>query len=191
MGNSVINSYPKVFTQFAGDNVDHNIRTLDGSRTFHGMRIIVISTPFPGNSVLRECDKISRGKDVTSEVSAIGIGIAIHYYVHPVKSALSSMEIKSLIKLQSPVILPSNDIDNLWQASWYFRNSSNYRPNWSGFMQNISKGEYPDQSKIRYLPIIDLNPTKEKCIYSTLLFIQEQAKKLNIVAPCLTFDKPL
>ena len=53
MGNSVINAYPKVFTQFAGDNVDHNIRTLDGSETFHGMGIIVISTPFPGNSVLK------------------------------------------------------------------------------------------------------------------------------------------
>ena len=59
MGNSVINSYPKVFTQFAGDNVDHNIKTLDGSGTFHGMGIIAISTPFPGNSVLKECDKIS------------------------------------------------------------------------------------------------------------------------------------
>ena len=124
-------------------------------------------------------------------MSANNKGIAIHNYVHPVKSALSSVEIEPLIKFQSLVILPSNDIDNLCQASWYFRNSSNYRPNWSGFMQNISKGEYPDQSKIRYLPIIDLNPTKEKCIYSTLLFIQEQAKKLNIVAPCLTFDKPL
>ena len=65
MGNSVINSYPKVFTQFAGDNVDHNIRTLDGSGTFHGMGIIAISTPFPGNSVLKECDKISWGKDIT------------------------------------------------------------------------------------------------------------------------------
>ena len=78
----------------------------------------------------------------------------------------------------------------------YFRNSSDYRPYWSGFMQNLSKGEYPDQPKIRYLPIIDLNPTREKCIYSTLLFIQQQAKKLNIVelnivAPCLTFVKPL
>ena len=58
-------------------------------------------------------------------------------------------------------------------------------------MQNISKGEYPGQSKIRYLPIIYINPTKEKCIYSTLLFIQEQAKILNIVTPCLTFDQPL
>ena len=152
------------------------------------MRIIAISTPFPGNSVLKEYDNISRGKDITSEVSANKKGIAIHNYVNPVKSALSSMEIKLLIKLQSSVILPSNHIDNLRQASWYFRNSSNYRPSWSGYMQNISKGEYPGQSKITYLPIIDLNPTKEKCIYSTLLFIQEQAKVLNIVTPCITLD---
>ena len=58
-------------------------------------------------------------------------------------------------------------------------------------MQNISKGKYLRQSKITYLPIIDLNPTKEKCIYSTLLFIQEQAKILTIVTPCITFDQPL
>ena len=111
--------------------------------------------------------------------------------MHPVKSALSSMEIKPLIKLQSPVILQSNDIDNLWQASWYFRNSFNYRPNWLIYMQNISKGEYPGQSKITYLPIIDLHPTKETCIYSTLLFIHEQVKISNIVTPCITFDQPL
>ena len=61
IGNSIINSYPRVFTQFAGDNVDHNIRNLDGSGTFHGMGVIAISSPFPGNSVLKECDKISRG----------------------------------------------------------------------------------------------------------------------------------
>ena len=113
MGNSVTNAYPKVFTQFVGDNVDHNIRTLDGSGIFHGMGIIAISAPFPGNSVLKECDKISRGKDLTSEVSLNNKGIAIHNYVHPVKPVLSSIEIKPLIKLQSPVILHSNDIDNL------------------------------------------------------------------------------
>ena len=113
IGNSVINSYPKLFARFAGDNVYHNIRTLDGSGTFHGMGIITISTPFPGNSVLKECDKISRGKDITSEVSANNKRIAIHNYVYPVKSALSSVQIKPLIKLQSRVILPFNDIDNL------------------------------------------------------------------------------
>ena len=113
IGNSVINAYPKVFTQFVGDNVYHNIRTLDGSGTFHGKGIMAISTPFPGNSVLKECDKISRGKDVTSEVLVNNKGIAIHNYVHPVKSALSSVEMKPVFKLQSPVILPSNNTDNL------------------------------------------------------------------------------
>ena len=38
--------------------------------------------------------------------------------MHPVKPAILSIEIRPLIQLQSPVILPSNDIDNLWQASW-------------------------------------------------------------------------
>ena len=46
-------------------------------------------------------------------------GIAIHNYVHPVKLALSSKEIKPLIKLQSPVILPSNHIDNLWHRGTF------------------------------------------------------------------------
>ena len=58
-------------------------------------------------------------------------------------------------------------------------------------MQNISKGKYPGQPKITYMPIIDLNPTKQKCIYSTLLLIQEQAQTLNIVTSCITIDQPL
>ena len=58
---------------------------------------MAISTPFPGNSVLKECDKISRGKDITSEVLVNKKGIEIHNNVHPVKSALSSMEINLLL----------------------------------------------------------------------------------------------
>ena len=56
-------------------------------------------------------------------------------------------------------------------------------------MQNISKREY--SVEITYLPIIDLNPTKDKYIYSTLVFIQELAKVLNIVTLCITSDQPL
>jgi hypothetical protein len=33
------------FLQFIADNVNHNIRTLDGHNTFHGMGIIATSTP--------------------------------------------------------------------------------------------------------------------------------------------------
>ena len=39
-----------------------------GQGPFNGMGIIAISTPFPGNFVLKESDKISRGKDITSAV---------------------------------------------------------------------------------------------------------------------------
>ena len=81
------------------------------------LEIIAISTIFSGNSVLKKCDKVSRGKDITFEGSVNNKGIAVHNYVHLVKPTLSSNEIKPLIKLQSLVILPSDYIDNLWQVS--------------------------------------------------------------------------
>ena len=36
--------FPTSFTQWVGDNVDHNTATLDGRGTFHGMGLIAIST---------------------------------------------------------------------------------------------------------------------------------------------------
>ena len=33
------------FTQWVGDNVDHNVLSLDGQRSFHGMEIIAASSP--------------------------------------------------------------------------------------------------------------------------------------------------
>ena len=47
------------------------------------------------------------------------------------------------------------------------------------------------KSSVSFLPIIDLNPSDGSCIYSTLLFIEEQAKLLNVNTPCVTFDQPL
>ena len=34
--------FPTRFTQWVADNVDHNVATLDGLGTFHGMQIIVV-----------------------------------------------------------------------------------------------------------------------------------------------------
>jgi len=36
--------FPSSFTQWSGDNVDHNVVTIDGSGTFHGMGIISMSS---------------------------------------------------------------------------------------------------------------------------------------------------
>ena len=48
----------------------------------------------------------------------------------------------------------------------------------------------PPLSTVNILPILDLKPTDLSCIYTTLLFVRDQAKKFNIV-PSVTFDQPL
>ena len=40
-------------------------------------------------------------------------------------------------------------------------------------------------------PLIDHNLSDPACIYSTLVYIQEQATKQGISFPCVTFDQPL
>ena len=53
------------------------------------------------------------------------------------------------------------------------------------------EGQCPGKSHVTYLPIIDLNPNDDQCIYSTLKFIEEQSAFLNIDTPVITFDQPL
>ena len=40
-----IPNYSSQFVQYVADNVDHNIKTLDGNDTFHGMGMIAVITP--------------------------------------------------------------------------------------------------------------------------------------------------
>ena len=74
-----------------------------------------------------------------------------------------------------------------------FSSAEFIRPNWSGFMQHIFCNDHNSspKSEVLFLPIIDLNPSDETCIYSTLNYVQTQARKLNIPSPCITFDQPL
>ena len=57
-------------------------------------------------------------------------------------------------------------------------------------MQLVHHGEYPGQFSINFLPMIYMGPKNESCIYSTLHFVADQAKKYG-VTPVLTFDQPL
>ena len=83
---------------------------------------------------------------------------------------------------------PEANLDLLWHATWFFAPTNNPRPNWSG---NITGNNSIRISISTVPPIIDLNPSDETCIYSTVLFVIEEAKKLNIPSPCITFDQPL
>ena len=80
-------------------------------------------------------------------------------------------------------------IDFLWYAAGLFSTPPELKPNWNGFMQDVTKEIHPSRSDIIMLPIIDLNPNDETC--STLLFVIKQSKKLNVMTPLITFDQPL
>ena len=47
-----------MFTQYIADNVDHNVITLDGSGTFHGMGITSASTKTPSFNDIQQEQRI-------------------------------------------------------------------------------------------------------------------------------------
>ena len=65
---------PGHFVQYVADNVDHNVCTLDGQNTFHGMGIIAAVTP-----ATHPDSPIPRCSTTAAEIANIG-KIDIHYY---------------------------------------------------------------------------------------------------------------
>ena len=102
---------------------------------------------------------------------------------------LANQEIK--IKYNDIVIQkaldPTANLDNLWKTSLLFGFS---RPAWSGMMQFVHRGNHPGQSSVTFLPMIDMTSSDPTCIFSTLKFVTEHARKHN-VTPIITFDQPL
>ncbi|MCG8047094.1 MAG: hypothetical protein N0E48_15920, partial [Candidatus Thiodiazotropha endolucinida] len=84
-------------------------------------------------------------------------------------------------------------LDQSWKLSLLAKVTWPIRPpgpEWSGLMQTVHEGEYPGQSSVTFLPMIDMNPSDMSCIFSTLNFICDHAKKYN-QTPIVTFDQPL
>ncbi len=165
------------YIQYVADNVDHNIGTLDGSGTFHGMGIIATQTPGSKNS------KIVPRVTVTAEdIAAVG-RINIKYF----KPSTSEEPLVYQPIMNFGVQDTTLNLDVLWKTSLLLRNP---RPSWSGMMQMVNNGPHPGQSSTMFLPMIDMNPNDISCVYSTLCFVCDHAKQYN-VTPVLTFDQPL
>ena len=178
------------FMQWVADNVDHNVITLTGKNTFHGMGIISITQP----AIQHQHQRVPRLK-YRKKISEVikNKGIDLLHFVRSSKDGLSTLMLKSIRELTTePTLSKEVDCNILWHAAWFSHSLENPRPNWSGFMQSvIDTGPVEEKSSVSFLPIIDLNPSDESCIYSTLLFIIDQAKSLNVTVPCVTFDQPL
>ena len=170
---------PEQFLQFVGDNVDHNTNTLDGHGSFHGMGIIATLTP-----KIKQSRHIPRIQATNEDIAKIG-KVNIAYYKQP----SHAMEMLIFKKLVDPMI----DVLEYEACDFILKVARPLRPlcpGWSGYMQAIQTGQFPGQSDMVFLPMIDLNPSDLNCIYSTLRFVAEQAKRVSTV-PVVTFDQPL
>ena len=133
---------------------------------------------------------------MTTDELVTGRGVHIWPFAGPHTPALSRIIFDPILTLQCPnIVLPHVFYSNLlWQTAWLFNREKLPVPNWSGFMQHIFQagdGDSEEKAEVLILPIIDLSPSDNTCIYSTLLYIQEQASRLNLPTACVTFDQPL
>jgi len=188
-------SFPQCLTQWAGDNMDHNVNTIDGLNTFHGMGVVSMSTSVHHDTMARFSETaVPRLHRVRVANVIKNKGIPLLSYSVPQKSALSTLELKPFAALHfatsslAPVMY-----DLSWQFGCSLCDSDHPRPNWSGFVQKVtvSSDAYTSAADIRMLPVIDLNPNDVSCIFSTLVFVERQAKLLNMQTACITFDQPL
>ena len=176
-GTGILN-HTSEFVQYVADNADHNLRTLDGNDTFHGMGLIATVTP--GR---KQTQVILRRRVNPTEVSACG-QIQILY-----QRLEGSAEVK--IRYRDVCIRkatdPTTNLDVLWKTPLLFSVSG---PALSRMMQFAHRGSHPGQSSVVFLPMINMSSSNTACIFSTLKFISEHARH-HKVTPIITFDQPL
>ena len=99
---------PKPFIQYAADNVDYNIRTLDGRNSFHGMGMIASFTP------RTKTDALIKRLNVTSDDLA-SVGQINIQSVAPFVEILSTMQYEHLFDPKKEY--PNANLDLLWKIS--------------------------------------------------------------------------
>ena len=117
------------FTQWAADNVDHNIRTLTGKITFHGIGIISISSSKLKYEVIHRL-KHHNVKELAS------VAVKIINYEGSSINDLRKLQIKPIKYLAFSA--PEMNLDLVWNATWHFISQNNQRPNWSGYMMHVT-----------------------------------------------------
>jgi hypothetical protein len=101
------------FLQFVADNVDHNIATIDGHGTFHGMGTIACLTP--ASQILQQRASIPRLASVSSrEIVHLG-KVNIRMWNRPLHHQ-SSLHFEPLAKpnVQDAAV----GLDLLWKMAW-------------------------------------------------------------------------
>ena len=150
------------FMQFTADNTDHNIRTLDGRNTFHGIGIIASVTP-----KVSETFHVPRLKEVTTD-DLVKLA-RIERHILPSSSKTRPLKFIPLKAVDSGLFdLPTV----VWSSTWLL---NPMQPLWSGYMQAVSQGCYPGQGSVFFMPMIDMKSTDPVGLLSTLHFVVKQS----------------
>eukprot|EP00794_Sanderia_malayensis_P013320 gene13320-14692_t len=143
----------------------------------------IISTITPRNKQGGLHSIVPRWEDIsTEEIAQIGQISILGYHSNNVPRGFTYSEMR-----YHEIDDPTANLDFLWKISWLLKQD---RPTYSGFMQLCQDGKHPGKSDVIFLPMIDLDPSNVSCVYSTLVFVSNHAKKYN-VTPILMFDQPL
>ena len=146
--------------------------------TFHGMGMIAAITPATENNV-----RIPRVAVSAEDIATIGtVNIAPFM---PELNGMQAMSYENLSDVRNED--PTSILDYLWLLSLSVWSTI---PAWFGMMQIVHTGEYPGQSSVIFLPMIDMDPGNMSCVHSTLQFICQHASRHG-VTPIITFDQPL
>ena len=193
-------TFPESFTQFSADNVDHNICTIDGNDTFHGMGILSMSIPtcISINENSHKDDmKVPRLPRQPSVDVPKNLTLAVWHYESYNAASLSSVTFVPLQQLVEPLTLPACLNWHLWwHISGLIPKLQNARPNWSGFMHDVtafqpSATPHTQVADVRMCPVVDMSPSDPSCIYSTMVYVIECCASMHVETPCITFDQPL
>ena len=152
---------------------------------------IIVSTTLSRDNLVALLPPITRKERIPVGELTKDLGVSIIPYERSNRSGISGIKPRSQLTLPLKVPREIPTSNTLWHLGWLFKPASGKHPNWSGYMQTINNDETPVKSDIHLFPIIDMTPTNETCIYSTLRYVMEQALNLGITTPCITFDQPL
>lgn len=173
------------FIQFAFDNADFNIRTLDGFGTFHAMGGVMVVTPENAITI----DPLH--KKPRNQLQAGQFGTApIAVYHKPPIPGLSKIKVEKLSLFKPESLRASCLLNYLWA----YGQMNNFQPNssWQGYMSAKMQGKDSQNiSKVIPLPFVNLDPTNPTAIYSSLMFAIKLCKQYNMKTCIATFDQPL
>lgn len=125
------------FVQYIADNVDHNLRTLDGHGTFHGMGMIAAVTP--GFRLDKAVPRLSPTLKEVSDLAKINI----EYYKIQSKQSLQAEF--ATMNYEPNMIDTTWKLDLLSKVCWPLTCN---RPSWSAIMHKVMDGDYPGKSSV-------------------------------------------